>query len=534
MNSLNRSNAEAMNACEDYDCNDDDAFSWSRREAARIKQIQIGKARPEYLRYIREVQPSRRHSSQPGTPDPRARVSKRQFDRALGDWRRRLHEFDAVPRCVRGQPGNEAEVLAGPSPNGQLSGKGAWGNPEKKGCGKGAFGKANPQMQITEERAGPRSTNRRSRGGAVLPVTRGERCGKFGPRKQADSHDGLSKDDPLPLTAPPMPPPPPPPTAAPSCVGDVATTQTGAVRISLADQLMEMPMQPMVPPPPEWQWYQSPEAMWGTMETPQKNPMMGMADPQFMMTMETPPDKPMMPGHSMTSQMYDKDGMLKELQFMAMETPTDPTSFQQMYNDSMLKVPMLGAPLGYGLDGMGMTMDYDLLPNRLFDSSPEKSDHMNESHSSNSEVEGGETTQTADQVPGSPRSRPRTLTDSLLLLKSPCMASPNMRMFSSPMPATPKRPFYVPETPSPDRMHWSSMQSHALPYGQPAPNPNPAAFSGLPWGCPLGGGPMGLPYGAQAHEQVIPEFLQMPFNGSQQIMPMMAHNELQPFGELGQ
>jgi len=518
---MNRSDAEAMNACEDYDCNDDDAFSWSRREAARIKQIQIGKARPEYQRYIREVQPSRRHSSQPGTPDPRARVSKRQFDRALGDWRRRLHEFDAVPRCVRGQPGQEAEVLAGPSSNGQLSGKGAWGSPEKKGAGKGAFGKANPQL--TEERAGPRSTNRRARGGAVLPVTRGERCGKFGPRKQADSHDVQNNVDPLPLTAPPMPPPPPPPTAAPSCVGDVAAPQVGAVRISLADQLMEMPMQPMVPPPPEWQWYQNPEALWGTMETPQKNPMMGM-DPQFMMTMETPPDKPMMPGHSMTSQMYDKNGMLKDVQFMAMEAPTDPTSFQQMYNDSMLKVPMDQV---YGLDGMGMSMDYALLPNRLFDSSPEKSEHMNESHSSNSELEGGDTTQSADQVPESPRSRPRTLTDSLLMLKSPCMASPSVRfnsaLFSSPMPATPKRPFYVPETPSPDRMHWSSMQPHALPYGQPAPLQHPASLGGLPWGA-MGGCPL---YGAQAHEQVIPEFLQM-----QQMMPMMNLNELQPFGEL--
>merc|ERR1719183_1466976 len=82
-------------ACEDYD---EDCCAWSRREAARLKQIQIGKARPEYQRYVREVMPSKRTPSQPSTPDPRARVSKRQFDRALGEWRRRLHEFDAVPR----------------------------------------------------------------------------------------------------------------------------------------------------------------------------------------------------------------------------------------------------------------------------------------------------------------------------------------------------------------------------------------------------------------------------------------------------
>merc|ERR1719408_1192308 len=102
------SRSELANACEDYD---EDGCAWSRREAARIKQIQIGKARPEYLRYVREVLPSRRTPSQPSTPDPRARVSKRQFDRALGDWRRRLHEFDAVPRPPRGAESEAARQL---------------------------------------------------------------------------------------------------------------------------------------------------------------------------------------------------------------------------------------------------------------------------------------------------------------------------------------------------------------------------------------------------------------------------------------
>jgi hypothetical protein len=239
-----------------------------------------------------------------------------------------------------------------------------------------------------------------------------------------------------------------------------------------------------------------------------------MADPHFAMTIETPPEKPSMPGHSMPSQMmpgYD----LKDPQLMpAMGLPTDPNSFQAMFTDGMMKVE-------YGLDGMAMPMDYPLLPNRLFD---DKSEPLNESHSSNSEAEGGDTTQGPEQVPESPRSRPRTLSEmnTLSHLKSPCMASPSVRfnpaLFSSPMPATPKRPFYVAETPSPDRMHWSSMQPHALPYGQPAPLQHPAALTGLPWGCPL--------YGAQAHEQVIPEFLQM-----QPMMPMMNLNELQPFGE---
>ena len=74
-----------------------------------MRQIAIGKARPEYRRYLAEVAVHARepvaasaveletHLSEahPSTPDPKDRVSKRQFDRALGDWRRRLHEFDA-------------------------------------------------------------------------------------------------------------------------------------------------------------------------------------------------------------------------------------------------------------------------------------------------------------------------------------------------------------------------------------------------------------------------------------------------------
>lgn len=62
-----------------------------------MRQIMIGKARPEYRRYVVDVPPEQRDPAQPSTPDPRARVSKRQFDRALSEWRRRLHEFDSTP-----------------------------------------------------------------------------------------------------------------------------------------------------------------------------------------------------------------------------------------------------------------------------------------------------------------------------------------------------------------------------------------------------------------------------------------------------
>lgn len=68
---------------------------WSRRVIARQRQINIGKNRPEYKRYIQQVTMEQRTLDHPRTPDFKARISKRQFDRELGIWRRQLHEFDA-------------------------------------------------------------------------------------------------------------------------------------------------------------------------------------------------------------------------------------------------------------------------------------------------------------------------------------------------------------------------------------------------------------------------------------------------------
>lgn len=65
-----------------------------RRAAARKRQIEIGKGRPEYARYLFFVPKDRRTPTRPRTPDPAARVSKRQFDRQLSEWRRLLHEYD--------------------------------------------------------------------------------------------------------------------------------------------------------------------------------------------------------------------------------------------------------------------------------------------------------------------------------------------------------------------------------------------------------------------------------------------------------
>jgi len=441
------SRVDEMIDCEDYD---EDSCAWSRREAARIKQIQIGKSRPEYQRYLREVPHNRRSSSQPGTPDPRARVSKRQFDRALGDWRRRLHEFDAVPR---GPPRThqQAELEASWAP--QLP-QTSWSSPEKNAGGKG--GMSSSQHQDSQGALGSptgRSANRRSRGGAGV-APRAERIGKFGPRKPVDS----PISDQQPLQDQPVLPPPPPPPLMPQ--GNAAT-QPGAVRISLADQLMEMPMMPpqMMAPAPDCYWYPGAEA-WGQMETPQKGYDMN----QFM-SMETPPDnKPMMPAHMMHMQMYDEATMKADYSFMP---------------------------------GYSMPVESDMLPHRLFDSSPEKSDQgqMLENNSNS------DTTTTGDspdnkEAPASPRVRPRG-EDSLMPLMSPpakFLGTPFASdLLGTPIPTTPKRQYHVPETPSPDRMHCSWMQPN-MPYA------HPVLQGGLPWN-----------YGAmpQQPDLVSPDFLQM-------------------------
>lgn len=80
----------------------------ARRALARQRQIDIGKARPEYLRYVKEVSKERRLPSQPQTPDPHASVSKRQFDRQLSEWRRLLHEYDDPPAVPLGAVGPPA------------------------------------------------------------------------------------------------------------------------------------------------------------------------------------------------------------------------------------------------------------------------------------------------------------------------------------------------------------------------------------------------------------------------------------------
>lgn len=71
-----------------------DDKTWSQRAQARLRQIKLGKSRPEYCRYLAEVPRESRTASQPSTPDPYERISKRQFDHLLSAWRRKLHDFD--------------------------------------------------------------------------------------------------------------------------------------------------------------------------------------------------------------------------------------------------------------------------------------------------------------------------------------------------------------------------------------------------------------------------------------------------------
>eukprot|EP00444_Apocalathium_aciculiferum_P035818 CAMPEP_0183481140 /NCGR_PEP_ID=MMETSP0370-20130417/174416_1 /TAXON_ID=268820 /ORGANISM="Peridinium aciculiferum, Strain PAER-2" /LENGTH=183 /DNA_ID=CAMNT_0025674249 /DNA_START=115 /DNA_END=662 /DNA_ORIENTATION=+ len=87
---------------------------WERRAAARQRQLDIGKGRPEYETYCQEVERLRRGVNDPATPDPSERISKRKFDRKLSGWRRMLHDYD------QGDQGEGADVL-GMLPNKDLS-----------------------------------------------------------------------------------------------------------------------------------------------------------------------------------------------------------------------------------------------------------------------------------------------------------------------------------------------------------------------------------------------------------------------------
>jgi len=70
-------------------------FLTEHRISKRIRQLSIAKRTAGYLNYLRAVPRDQRGNSDPRTPDPTERISKRRFDGKVRVWRRRLHEWDA-------------------------------------------------------------------------------------------------------------------------------------------------------------------------------------------------------------------------------------------------------------------------------------------------------------------------------------------------------------------------------------------------------------------------------------------------------
>lgn len=384
---------------------DEDDNAWNRREAARMKQIQIGKARPEYQRYIREVPLSQRRPSQPSTPDPSARVSKRQFDRALADWRRLLHDYDIVPRVPpHGKNYQDDSEVPRARQNRFM---------------KDAAGGESRYADQDESRNSPPTYSRTSR------RYRGERSiGKFGPRKSANDtmeDDFDTTQVPAELEEAPVGPGAPP---------------GGAVRISLADQLWEMPYQATVEsqvmanaPACAWPWYD--ESVWNNAETPKK--MLEMQ--QQYMLMETP-DKLMMPFHGMDTMQH--------------------ACFGGLANVDESSVTM----------GMDMGMDSCIVPHKLFDIAPVPEipercqvETLSTQHEEELAEDGEPMLKSSNDSDGELSPRPASSPAEMLSLRSPSLQlqSPSVSCLASPVPRTPKRQHYVPDTPSPSRMHFSWM-----------------------------------------------------------------------------
>jgi len=251
---------------------EDSEATWERREAARRRQIEIGKARPEYKRYLEKVPKEFRDEDQPSTPNPRDRVSKRQFDRALGEWRRRLHEWDA--EFGWGPEGHEASQRQLSSESFQQS----------QSAASGQHGLAQPAGLVTQ------SNRRRNRGNARGVGNGGEqialpreqpatplpgqplspqRSQQLPPQQPPQLHQQSQQHQQSqlprhlatptmsiapPLTAPQLPPPQlPPPTQPPHAQPAAAPQQPpagdpGIVQLRLAEQLGDTSMQHHFPP----------------------------------------------------------------------------------------------------------------------------------------------------------------------------------------------------------------------------------------------------------------------------------------------
>ena len=64
------------------------------RITQRMRQIDIGKATPEYINYISLIPKAQRASHHPRTPNPREKMPNKWWKKKMNKWRKALHAFD--------------------------------------------------------------------------------------------------------------------------------------------------------------------------------------------------------------------------------------------------------------------------------------------------------------------------------------------------------------------------------------------------------------------------------------------------------
>mmetsp|Transcript_4449 Transcript_4449/g.7477 ORF Transcript_4449/g.7477 Transcript_4449/m.7477 type:complete len:489 (+) Transcript_4449:50-1516(+) len=465
---------------------DDSDSAWSRREAARLKQIQIGKARPEYQRYVREVPPNQRQASHPRTPDPRARVSKRQFDRALGDWRRRLHEFDSVPRRVHDyDAGLWSPTSPGSHKKSSATGAGGSGNRVALNDGRGSAAGVNGQRSSAPRRTRARESKlERSVGksGGRKPAesqedSQPQQQQELQQQLQQQTHQQQQQQQHQPQPQPQQQQQPLPPLTQPQEA--LALSQAGVVRISLADQLLEMP-QLSHPPAMDGSWHWYADASYG------QDPGAAYGQDPVAYSQESPAY-----GQEIIDMTWSPEAMQKA---MVTPSPKNPQWNERVDGDTPAKDAYAGMP-----------EESMMIPHKLFEDSPEKSCGIEgclyeSSASAQPCLQPGLdmltdlgaagqphlqfqpvapppvltpapqsltcpassnslTSPAAQGQPSSPRTPKLTPQEVKGLQMSPCTGTP--------LPTTPRHGHWVPETPSPDRMYSMMQHMMQLPFAHP-------------------------------------------------------------------
>eukprot|EP01084_Bolivina_argentea_P160333 279225_1 len=64
------------------------------RITQRMRQVDIGKATPEYKNYISLIPKHKRQYNHPKTPNARRKMPNKWWKKAVNDWRKLLHQFD--------------------------------------------------------------------------------------------------------------------------------------------------------------------------------------------------------------------------------------------------------------------------------------------------------------------------------------------------------------------------------------------------------------------------------------------------------